>query len=189
MTDASPTTGDVLRFWLEETPRDKHFARDDALDDAIRARFGLLHAQLAQAVPPGWRATPDGRLAAVIVLDQFSRNLHRDAAAAFASDAAALDLARHALACGDDREASALRLQFLYLPFMHSEDADQQARSEAMFAALATRAPEMADAADFARRHAAVIERFGRFPSRNAALGRESTPAERAFLADHPAGF
>jgi uncharacterized protein (DUF924 family) len=189
VTDPLPEPADVLRFWLEETPRDRHFARDDALDGAIRERFGALHALLSQAVPPGWRATAEGRLAAVIVLDQFSRNLHRDSAAAFANDAAALALARHALGAGDDRGASPLQLQFLYLPFMHAEDPGQQARSEGLFSALAADAPEMEAAADYARRHAEVINRFGRFPSRNAALGRESTDEERAFLADHPEGF
>ncbi len=184
-----PTPADVLRFWLDETPREKHFARDEALDAAIRERFGALHARLSDGVPPGWRATPDGRLAAVIVLDQFSRNLHRDGPGAYASDAVAMDLARHALGAGDDRGASPLRLQFLYLPFMHAEDPMQQARSEALFAALAADAPEMAVAADYARRHAAVVRRFGRFPSRNAALGRGSTAEEIAFLADHPEGF
>lgn len=184
-----PEPADVLRFWLEETPREGHFARNDGLDSRIRVRFATLHARLGDEVPPAWRATSDGRLAAVVVLDQFSRNLNRGSADAFANDEAALTLANDALDAGDDQGAPALRRQFLYLPFMHAEDAATQARSVALFEALAADAPEMANAADYAHRHAAVIARFGRFPSRNAALGRASTGAERAFLADHPEGF
>lgn len=174
----------VLRFWFEETPPAKHFARDAALDAEIAARFGALNADLARRVPPDWRATPQTRLAAVIVLDQFSRNLHRGAAAAFAQDATARELADIAIARGDEAALTAKQRQFLYLPFMHGESAADQARSVALCATL-----DDADVLDFAQRHRDVIARFKRFPSRNAALGRTTTPAEAAWLASPEARF
>lgn len=169
----------VLNYWLVETPPQKRFARDAALDAVIAARFGDLHARLAAGVPDAWAATPHGLLAAVIVLDQFSRNLFRDDPRAFAHDGAALALTRRALARGDEAALDSIERQFLYLPLMHSEDPADQARSVALFDALGDPQP-----ADFARRHQAVIARFGRFPGRNAALGRATTAAERTWLAE-----
>ena len=176
--------GDVLHFWLEEVPADKHFARDDALDATIAERFGALHAELAQGVPAHWTADPRSLLAAVIVLDQFSRNLFRDDGRAYAQDAAALALSCKALAAGDDAGMTALEKQFLYMPFMHSEQLADVERSIALMQSAG-----LDEAEEFARRHTAVIARFGRYPSRNAALGRTSTAEEEAFLADNPSGF
>lgn len=175
---------EVLDVWLRDTPKEKRFARDDALDAAIGARFGGLHARLAAHVPDEWRATPHGLLAAVVVLDQFSRNLFRDDARAFAQDAAALALTKEGLARGDEAALDATERQFLYLPLMHAESLPAQERCVALCATL-----DDPDVLAFARRHRNVIARFGRFPARNAALGRETTPEEAAYLGDHPAGF
>lgn len=174
----------VLDFWLVETPADKRFARDDALDAAIAGRFGALHARLAAGVGPGWRAAARPLLAAIIVLDQFSRNLYRGSPAAFASDEMARDLARHAVARAWQVGLTVAERQFLFMPFMHSEAMADQRLSVALFEALGE--PR---ALDFARRHMAQIERFGRFPQRNAALGRDSSAAELTFMAQPGATF
>ena len=174
---------DVDRFWFEELPSEAWFRRDEAVDAMIRARFGTLHERLKRDGAARAPATPAGALAAVIVLDQFPRNMFRDSPAAYATDAAALDLAQRAVDAGFDRGLDVHRRQFLYLPFMHSEDPAMQARSVALFRELGD-----AEALDFAARHQAIIDRFGRFPHRNAILGRASTAAEIEFLKTNP-GF
>lgn len=174
----------VLDFWLVETPAGKRFARDDALDAAIAARFGVLHALLTAGVGPGWQMSVRPLLAAIIVLDQFSRNLHRGSPAAFAQDEAARDLARHAIARAWQVGLTVPERQFLFMPFMHSEAMADQRLSVALFEALGEPV-----ALDFARRHMAQIERFGRFPQRNAALGRASSEEELAFMAQPGATF
>jgi uncharacterized protein (DUF924 family) len=174
----------VLVFWFDEVPAEKWFARDAAVDAAVRERFAALHADLTQGVPVEWEATPDGCLAAVVVLDQFSRNLFRDDPRAFATDGQALALAERAIARGFDRALAKRRRQFLYLPFQHDEDANVQVRSLELYRALGDE-----KGLDFAERHKAIIDRFGRFPHRNAALGRASTPEERAFLEEPGSSF
>ena len=172
--------GEVLDFWFGELAPRQWFAKDAALDERIRERFGALHAHLLQTQARevetlGGRATR----AAVLVLDQFSRNLHRGSAQAFAGDALARQLAREAIACGEDAALSADERLFLYLPFEHSEDlADQE---------LSVRLQQQLGNADWLRyaiAHRDLVARFGRFPHRNAALGRESTPEELAALAE-----
>ncbi len=175
---------EVLGFWFDTLPADRRFARDDDVDAAIRVRFGALHDALAARVPADWLATPDGRRAGIIVLDQFSRNRYRDDPRAFAQDAAARAVMATALAAGDDADLDATARQFLYMPLMHSEDLADQARSLALFATLGD-----ADVLSFAQRHHDVVARFGRFPARNAALGRETMPDEAAYLREHPEGF
>lgn len=174
----------VLAFWFDELDDRQRFARDPAVDTAVRERFGSLHAELAAGVPAAWQASPRTRLAAIIVLDQFSRNLFRDDARAFAHDGAARALTARALECGDDTGLTSAERQFLYMPLMHGEDPADQESSVALFTALGE-----PDALAFAERHQAAIARFGRFPARNAALGRTSTPDEIAYLAEHAAGF
>ena len=174
----------VLRFWFDEVPAELRFARDAGLDARIAREFGALHALLAQGVPPGWQDHPRRLLAAVIVLDQFSRNLYRDDGRAFAQDEAALALTRRALASGFDEDMTSVEQQFLYMPFMHSERLPEVERSIALMEQSGN-----ADAAAFARRHAEAIARFGRYPARNEALGRASTAEEVAYLAEHPQGF
>lgn len=175
----------VLRFWLEETPAEKHFEQDAALDAEIARRFGPLRDAVLAGDGAGWGDTPDAILAAIILLDQFSRNLHRGSAEAFAGDALARSLAERAITRGWDADLPADRRVFLYMPFMHAEAPGDQERSVALFGD-----PELGipDNLKYARDHAAVIECFGRFPVRNAALGRNSTPEEEAYLSQPDAG-
>lgn len=187
---------EVLDAWFgpRDDPRRQSLRREwfqggPAFDEALRRRFLPLWEAAARGELAHWQATPQGRLALVIALDQFTRNFFRGQARAFACDATARRIAEAALADGEDRVFAPVARAFLYLPFEHSEDAADQARSEALFAALADAAPALAGYLDYARRHRAVILRFGRFPHRNAALGRATTAEEAAFLAEHPAGF
>src|SRR5690606_17045287 len=136
----------------------------------------------------GWARSPRGRLALIIVLDQLSRNIHRDSAAAFASDARAQALCMEGLERGDDRELAPLERWFFYMPLEHAESLELQERSVREFERLAAEAPAELQSAleaalDYARRHRDVIARFGRFPHRNTVLGRDSTPEEQAYLA------
>jgi uncharacterized protein (DUF924 family) len=185
MTTTTPDEAEaVLAWWFGALAPSQRFARDDAVDAEIRTRFGDLHARLARSVPPEWTATPRGLLAAVIVLDQFSRNLHRGDARAFAQDGRALALAEEALARGDDADLTQEERHFLYMPFMHSESVAHQRRCVALMERLG-----LGEALDYALRHKAVIDRFGRFPHRNAALGRRSTAEEEAYLKEPGSGF
>lgn len=170
----SPDYGQSRRAW---------FVKRDAFDDAIRARFG---AAIDAAVGGGLRdwdaARPQGALARILLLDQFTRNVYRDTPAAFAGDALALAAARALVDAGADRALMPLQRAFVYMPFEHAEDAAMQARAVDLFAALAAEQPGLDDMLDYARKHQAVIARFGRFPHRNAILGRASTPDEIDFL-------
>lgn len=168
----------VLGFWFDELTPAQWFVANAEVDRKIAQRFGDVYALLAPALPEGWPETASGRLASVIALDQFPRNMFRGTAQAFATDASALSIARAAIDAGLDRHLAAVQRQFLYLPFQHSEDAADQERSVVLYTALGN-----AQALDFARRHKAIIDRFGRFPHRNGALGRPSTVEETAFLA------
>jgi uncharacterized protein (DUF924 family) len=166
----------VLRFWFQElTP--EQWWRDENLDQQIGARFLDLYHVLRRNVPEAWLETPRGVLAAVLVLDQFPRNMFRGTAAAFATDAKARLLADRAIARGFDADLSVDERLFLYLPFEHSENPADQERALALISALGN-----AQYTDFARAHKDVIDRFGRFPQRNAALVRVSTPEEAVFL-------
>lgn len=173
----------VLDFWFA-LPAEKHFAKDAALDREITARFGLLRDRVYAVDAKGWGDDADTLLAAIIVLDQFSRNIHRDTARAFEADDLATMLTLRAIEKGWDTGMSVQRLQFLYMPLMHAEDLPLQRLGLEKFAELGDD-----DILKFARDHAAVVEQFGRFPSRNAALGRRSTPAEEAYLARPGSGW
>ena len=187
---------DVLAFWFG-TPGDADygqaraawFRKDDAFDAQIRARF-LNEVEAAIAGQrDDWTATPQGALALFILLDQFPRNLFRNTARAFAGDATALALAGHVVEQGWDRLLLPVQRVFVYLPFEHSESLADQERSIALFTALADEHPETASYLDYARRHRDVIVRFGRFPHRNAALGRTSSAAVTDYLAQPGSGF
>ncbi|HET9904282.1 MAG TPA: DUF924 family protein [Xanthobacteraceae bacterium] len=167
---------DVLAFWLAAGP-DKWFAKDTAFDGEVRARFAAAHAAATAGRLESWAANREGALALVILLDQFSRNLHRGNAQAFAADAKARAIAAAALARGFDAATPMPLRPFFYLPFMHSEDPADQARSLALYRALGD-----AELLKYAEEHADIIRRFGRFPHRNAVLGRTSTAEEQAFL-------
>lgn len=168
----------VLGFWFDELTPALWFVANAEVDRQIAQRFGDVYTLLATALPEVWPATARGRLAAVIALDQFPRNMFRGTAQAFATDTCALRIAGAAIDAGFDRQLPAVQRQFLYLPFQHSEHASDQVRSAGLYAALGN-----AHALDFALRHKAIIDRFGRFPHRNRALGRPSTAEEVAFLA------
>ncbi|UZK69827.1 DUF924 domain-containing protein [Sphingomonas sp. S1-29] len=174
----------VLAFWFDETPPERQFAQDAGFDAMIADRFGGLRDQVLETGAAAWRDAPEPLLAAVILLDQFTRNIHRGTARAFEADALGLELARAAIARGWDRAMPDAWRVFLYMPFMHAEDAATQAESVRLFEALG-----VAENIAFARDHAEVVTRFGRFPSRNAALGRESTEAEREYLATRDSGW
>ncbi len=174
----------VLAFWFDETPQEKWFARDDALDRAIAEHFGSLRDAVLASGAAGWDGDPETLLAAIILLDQFSRNIHRGSGEAFAADGLALDLTHRALARGWDQAIAPECRAFLYMPLMHAEDREEQRLSIDCFTRLGD-----ADNLDFARKHQAVVDRFGRFPSRNQALGRVSTPAEQAYLSQPGAGW
>jgi uncharacterized protein (DUF924 family) len=174
---------DVLDFWFGPPPlqtRDAWFRKSDAFDAEVRERFGAtLEAALAGGVD-GWAGTPRGALAAVIVLDQFTRNAFRDTPRAFAGDARALALARRLAYTAQDRTLAPLERWFAYMPFEHSESLVDQYESVRLFRALAEAG--LAEPLPWAERHLDVVRRFGRFPHRNALLGRVSTPEELAFL-------
>ena len=169
----------VLHFWLVEVPPEKRFARDDALDAECASRFGALRAGVVADHAAGWRGSPRPLLAAIVLVDQFSRNIFRGGAEAFAADPLARALAGEALAKGWADRFGAEERQFLWMPFMHAEDLATQVRSVALFTQNGPGLP-----LDFARAHAAQVARFGRFPQRNNALGRATTAEEAAFIAN-----
>lgn len=174
----------VLEFWLDDVGESGWWRRDDAVDRAIHERFETLTADAAAGALDAWASPQTGTapaaLALMILLDQFPRNLHRGDARAFAADAKARAMADQAIACGFDLETPAPGRMFFYLPFEHSEAMDDQDRAVALFA---ERMPGAAIALHHAEAHRDLIRRFGRFPHRNAALGRVSTPEEIAHLA------
>jgi uncharacterized protein (DUF924 family) len=174
----------VLHFWFEELLEKQHFAKDAALDEVIRTRFGDLLAAAARCELFAWRATPQGRLAEIIVLDQFSRNIYRDTPRAFAQDSLALALAQELVATGQDRSLSAAQRRFAYMPYMHSESPLIHAQAVALFTQ-----PGLENGLSFELRHQAIITRFGRFPHRNALLGRTSSNEEMAFLNEPGSSF
>jgi len=191
MDELAPLAAAVHAFWFGAPPfasRPEWFRKDPAFDATIRTRFGEAVAAACAGAYGEWCATPRGALARVLLLDQFTRNIGRDSPAAFAGDARAIATADDAIARGFDRVLEPVERQFMYLPFEHAEDPAAQDRSLALFGALARDAGRD-DLLDWAQRHADVIRRFGRFPHRNAALGRTSTPDEIAFLATPGSGF
>ena len=175
---------DIIQFWFHELSDKQRFARDLALDAKIRQRFGstLQAAVLGQLFD--WRLTPQGRLAEIVVLDQFSRNIYRDGREAFAQDPQALALAQELVASGQDQNLSTEQRSFAYMPYMHSESLLVHEEALRLFAQ-----PGMEASLAFEMRHKAIIERFGRYPHRNAVLARPSTAAEQAFLAEPGSSF
>lgn len=174
----------ILHFWFTELTPKQHFAKDAALDEAIRTRFGATLEAAARCELFAWRATPEGRLAEVLVLDQFSRNVYRDTPRAFAQDALALGLAQELVANGQDRSLPLAQRSFAYMPYMHSESALIHEQAVALFSQ-----PGMEGILHFERLHKAIIDRFGRYPHRNAILGRSSTAEELAFLGGPGSSF
>jgi uncharacterized protein (DUF924 family) len=174
----------ILKFWFEEIRPAQWWAKDDAFDQSVRARFAGVHERAARCELFGWRTQPRGRLAEVIVLDQFSRNMFRGSPLAFASDPLALALAQEAVAAKADETMSPVERSFLYLPFMHSESLAIHAVAIELY-----RVNGIQSNLDFEIRHQQIIERFGRYPHRNAILGRTSTQEEIEFLQQPGSGF
>lgn len=175
------TPTEVLDYWLVEIGRDRWYTGGEAMDADIRARFADLWEAAAEGGLDHWAEGTAGTLAYLIVTDQLPRNMWRGTPDAFATDALALAAARHALAEGWDMAAPEPERQFFYMPFEHAENADDQTLAVSL---LSTRMASDPDMALHARAHAEVIARFGRFPNRNASLGRLDTPEEAAFLAE-----
>jgi len=174
-TEKIATPAEILAFWRDAGP-DKWFTRDDALDAAIREKFLATYEAAAAGQLADWERSAEGTLALLIVLDQFPRNMFRGDARTYAADSQARAVAHRALKRGCDQDVPEAERGFFYLPFMHSEDMDDQLRCVALYR-------EAGDAnLSYAERHADIIRRFGRFPHRNAILGRETTPEEQAYL-------
>ncbi|MGN7868041.1 DUF924 family protein [Paracoccus sp. 22332] len=180
MTTEPATAADVLDFWFSDRMEPNWFAKSDDIDAAIRDRFAATYQAAHRRELDDWAATPEGALALVIVLDQFPRNIFRGSGRAFESNDLALDHARAAVDAGFDQQVDAKRRQFFYLPFMHSEDLPDQTRSVELYEALGD-----PGSLDFAIQHRDIIQQFGRFPHRNAALDRPNTPDEDEFLKTH----
>lgn len=174
----------VLTFWFDELTPAQWFKKDAAMDLQIAHRFGALLEQAAACECYQWRTTPQGRLAEIIVLDQFSRNIYRDDARAFANDALALSLAQEAVAQGADKALTPVERSFLYMPYMHSESAKIHTVAMTLFDQ-----PGLENNLDFEARHKAIIDRFGRYPHRNTLLGRDSSEEEEAFLKQPGSSF
>ena len=178
------TAEDVLKFWFVDHGQDDWFGAKAEFDALIAERFAETHAAAARGEAWRWRTTPDGRLAEIIVLDQFSRQLFRGRPEAFATDAMALALAQEGVAGGHHNFLPMPQRMFMLLPYQHSESAVVQAESVRLHTALGD-----PDLLKFAEGHAATIARFGRFPKRNAALGRTDTPEESEYIASSEGMF
>ena len=174
----------ILHFWFEELTDKQHFVKDPALDEAMRSRFCLTLDAAARCELFAWRATPEGRLAELLVLDQFSRNIFRDTPHAFAQDALALVLAQEMVAGGHDQQLTPAQCAFAYMPYMHSESLVVHAEAVRLFSL-----PGLENNLNFEMRHKAIIDRFGRYPHRNAILGRTSSAQELAFLSEPGSSF
>jgi uncharacterized protein (DUF924 family) len=175
---------DILDFWFDELEPAQWWKKDPEMDQLITDRFADVHRQASQCELFHWRQTPEGRLAEVLVLDQFSRNMFRDQPEAFAQDPLALALAQEAVHLGCHNKLNDTQHLFLIMPYMHSESLAVHDQAMELFAALGR-----PDNLDFEKRHRDIIARFGRYPHRNAILGRESTAEEQAFLEQPGSSF
>ncbi len=164
----------VLRFWFEECEPVQHWKKDPEFDQLIQDRFTAIHLAASRCELYGWRVSAGGRLAEIIVLDQFSRNMFRDQPESFAFDPLALALAQEAISIGADKQLSDQHVGFLYMPFMHSESA--------MIHEIALKLFANTKNIDYELKHKAIIDRFGRYPHRNVILNRKSTSEEIEFL-------
>lgn len=174
----------VIDFWFDEIAPASWWRKDDSFDALVKQRFEAIHQAAISGELAHWRETADGRLAEIIVLDQFSRNLYRNDARAFANDTVALVLAQEMINQGFDRDVYPVMRAFVYMPFMHSESALIHQQALLLFDQ-----PGMESNLDFERKHKAIIDQFGRYPHRNRVLGRSSTDAELAFLQQPGSSF
>lgn len=175
---------DVLDFWFDALSPADWWKKDTNLDDLIKSEFLELHRQASNGELFEWRDTPLGSLAEIIVLDQFSRNIFRDTSRSFSFDGMAIVLAQFAIKNNFDKELESTQRGFLYMPFMHSESAIIHEQAKQLFSQ-----PQMEANYEFELKHAAIIEKFGRYPHRNSILGRESTPGELEFLKQSNSSF
>jgi uncharacterized protein (DUF924 family) len=177
MTDARDVTPEeVLAFWRKAGP-ERWYTKDAAFDADVRSQFFAMWQKAAAGELSSWETSDDGALALVIILDQFPRNMFRDDARTYSTDAQALEVANRAIARGADQCIEPILLEFLYMPFMHSERLSDQQRCVELF-----RKAGNTDNIGYAQDHADIVRRFGRFPHRNRVLGRTTTPEEQAFL-------
>ena len=167
----------VIRFWFEECRPEQWFRKDISFDEAIRTRFFETHTRAARCEFFSWRTTMEGRLAEILILDQFSRNLYRDDARAFSQDALALALAQEAVSRPEHSDLPIGMRAFLFMPFMHSESLVIHEQAVTLFSVKG-----LEDNLSYEIRHRDIIRRFGRYPHRNLILGRPSTPEEIEFL-------
>ncbi len=174
----------VIDFWFKETEPSLWWKKDESFDALLLKRFSEIHTQAAQCELFEWREEPQGRLAEIIVLDQFSRNMFRDSALAFASDSMALALSQEAIACAADKALTPVQRSFLYMPFMHSESLRIHAVAVELFNENGIKSN-----LDFEHKHKGIIERFGRYPHRNSVLGRQSSAEEIEFLSQPGSSF
>lgn len=175
---------DILDFWFAPEAQPNWFAKSNAFDQSLEKQFKTVLHSAAQSELWNWRSSAEGRLAEIIVLDQFSRNIYRDSAQSFAQDALALALAQEAVSQGLDRQLRPEQRAFLYMPFMHSESPLIHEYALKLFEDLGNPVN-----LDFEQKHKAIIDRFGRYPHRNAILGRTSTAEEREFLTQPNSSF
>lgn len=175
---------DVIDFWFEEIDEKSWWQKDASFDALISERFGIVHQQACVCELSHWRETTLGRLAEIIVLDQFSRNIFRDDPRAFSGDAQALILSQTAIAVGADQALESDQKAFLYMPFMHSESMFIHEQALQLFDA-----PGLEPYLKFEHKHKAIIDRFGRYPHRNKALNRFSTQEEKTFLLEPNSSF
>jgi uncharacterized protein (DUF924 family) len=195
MTDM-PGHAEVLEFWFgtpetagTEAVIARWFRKDEAFDREIATRFGALIEQALEGGLQDWGWQPGPALARVLLLDQFTRNAFRGTARSFAGDTLALAAARQMVAQGQDQALAPLQRVFVYMPFEHAESLEAQEEALRLFRRLSQEAPGLEGYCDYAERHHAIVARFGRFPHRNALLGRNSTAEETAFLQEPGSGF
>ena len=174
----------VIDFWFEEIDKKQWWTKDSDFDELIRVRFSAIHNQASNNELFDWRSSPEGSLAEIIILDQFSRNMYRDTPQSFAYDALALALSQHAISKQFDAQLTTEKRSFLYMPFMHSESSLIHKEAVKLFEILGS--PQNLA---FEHKHKIIIDRFGRYPHRNAILGRESTEEEIEFLKQPNSGF
>ncbi len=196
MSSTAPAANDVIDFWfgppgsdLRKATRTIWFAKDDSFDSEVATRFGATIEQALRGELAAWAAEPEGALAQILLLDQFTRNAFRGTPRAFAGDRRALAAAVAMVGAQADQALPVLMRSFVYLPFEHAEGLKMQDESLRLFARLPADAPDRASLLDYAGKHRAIIERFGRFPHRNAILGRQSTAEELEFLRQPGSGF
>lgn len=175
---------DIFTFWFDEHGPKQWFQKDELFDALIKERFFVIHGAAAKGELYGWREKAEGRLAEIIILDQFSRNLYRDEGRAFAYDSMALVLAQEAIALGVDNALTTQQRWMLYLPYMHSESLVIHEQAMELFEGLG-----LEDVMEYEVKHRNIIQRFGRYPHRNALLGRESTADEIEFLKQPDSSF